>query len=37
MNDANREENADPNNYNIRRWICLKDDIRIEILHEEIS
>jgi len=37
MNDTNREENADPSNYDIRRWVCLKVDIRIEILHDKIS
>ena len=34
MNDTDREEYADPSKYDARRWICLKVDIRIEILHE---
>jgi hypothetical protein len=37
VSDTNRKENADPSKYDIRRWVCLKVDIRIEILHEEIS
>lgn len=37
MNNTNREENADPSNYDVRRWVCLKVDIRMEILHEEKS
>ena len=37
MNHTNREENADSSNYDIRRWICLKVGIKIEILHEEMS
>ena len=34
MNDTYHEEHADPSKYDTCRWICLKVDIRIEILHE---
>lgn len=35
MNEADREENADSSKYGIHWWVCLKVDIRIEILLEK--